>query len=165
MVFNSQYDKSSRLKWCWWQRHVGDFMMVTRCWRQKDNIGDVFRYVTDAFNIIGRSSTSQSCHKHIPSPTSVTNIDVATNCNQIYVHNITSMSIGLSIYPLSRLQYISFWIWKSAIVFMHILTSQRQLIGVLKCHNHLLKLYIEAGAADEISNLKFEFERFYSAKF
>ena len=51
-------------------------MMVTRCWRQKDNIGDVFRYVTDAFNIIGRSSTSQSCHKHIPSPTSVTNIDV-----------------------------------------------------------------------------------------
>ena len=59
------------LQWCCWQRYVGDFIMVT-----------VFRYlwqyhsVGDLFNVINRSPISQSCHQHISSPTSVTNINV-----------------------------------------------------------------------------------------
>ena len=35
-----------------------------------------FRYVGDFLNVLNRSPTSQTCHQHIWSPTSVTNIDV-----------------------------------------------------------------------------------------
>ena len=35
-----------------------------------------FRYVGGFFNVLNRSPTSQTCHQHIWSPTSVTNIDV-----------------------------------------------------------------------------------------
>ena len=57
---------------------VGDFMMVTglRCWWQNHYVGDLFRYVGDFLNALNRSSTSQTCHQHIWSPTSVTRIDV-----------------------------------------------------------------------------------------
>ena len=65
-------------QWCWWHRYVGDFMMVTdfRCWWQNHYVGDFFRYVGDSSNLLNRSPTSQSCHQHIWSPTSVTNINV-----------------------------------------------------------------------------------------
>ena len=63
---------------CWWHRYVGDFMMMTdfRCWWQNHYIGDFFRYVGDFLNVLNRSPTSQTCHQHIWSPTSVTNIDL-----------------------------------------------------------------------------------------
>ena len=53
-------------------------MMVTdlRCWWQNNYVGDFFRYVGDFLNVCNRSPTSQICHQHIWSPTSVTNIDV-----------------------------------------------------------------------------------------
>ena len=53
-------------------------MMVTdfRCWWQNHYVGDFFRYVSDFLNVLNRSPTSQTCHQHIWSPTSVTNIDV-----------------------------------------------------------------------------------------
>ena len=53
-------------------------MLVTdlRCWWQNHYVGDFFRYVGDFLNVLNRSSTSQTCHQHIWSPTSVTNIDV-----------------------------------------------------------------------------------------
>ena len=71
---------------CWWQNHlvgdvfpyVVDLMMVTdlRCWWQNHYVGDSFRYANDFLNVFNRSPTSQTCHQHIWSPTSVTNIDV-----------------------------------------------------------------------------------------
>ena len=53
-------------------------MMVTdfRCWWQNHYVGDFFRYVGDFLNVFNRSPTSQTCHQHIWSPTSVTYIDV-----------------------------------------------------------------------------------------
>ena len=51
---------------------VGDL----RCWWQNHYVGDFFRYVGDFLNVLNRSPTSQTCHQHIWSPTSVTNIDV-----------------------------------------------------------------------------------------
>ena len=47
-------------QWFWWHRYVGDF----------------FRYVCDLSNVLNRPQTSQTCHQHIWSPTSVTNINV-----------------------------------------------------------------------------------------
>ena len=57
-------------------------MMVTyfRCWWQNHYVGDFFRYVGDFLNILNRSLTSQTCHQHIWSPTSITNIDVTIYC-------------------------------------------------------------------------------------
>ena len=62
---------------CWWL-YDGDWfeMLVAEwlCWR-------LFRYVSDFLNVLNRSPTSQTCHQHIWSPTSVTNIDVTeSNC-------------------------------------------------------------------------------------
>ena len=39
-------------------------------------VGDFFRYAGDFLNVLNRSPTSQTCHQHIWSPTSVINIDV-----------------------------------------------------------------------------------------
>ena len=65
-------------QWCWWQRYVGDLMMVTdlRCWWQNHFVGDFFRYVGNFFDAINRSPTSSTYHQYILSPTSVTIIDV-----------------------------------------------------------------------------------------
>ena len=55
-------------------------MLVTDfgCWWQNNYVGDFFRYVGDFLNVLNRSPTSQTCHQHIWSPTSVTNIDITT---------------------------------------------------------------------------------------
>ena len=60
---------------------VGDFMMVTdfRCWWQNHYVGDFFHYLGDFLNVLNRSTTSQTCHQHSWSPTSVTNIDETLN--------------------------------------------------------------------------------------
>ena len=52
--------------------------MVTdfRSWWQNHYVGDFFRNVGDFLNVLNRSPTSQICHQHIWSPTSVTYIDV-----------------------------------------------------------------------------------------
>ena len=57
---------------------VGDFVMATdlRCWWQNHYAGDFFRYIDNFLNVLNRLPTSQTCHQHIWSPTSVTNIDV-----------------------------------------------------------------------------------------
>ena len=64
---------------CWWHRYVGDFMMVTdfRCRWQN-------RYVCDFLNVLNRSPTSQTCHQHICSPTSVTTINVTDGICSFY---------------------------------------------------------------------------------
>ena len=67
---------------------VGDIvMMVTdfRCWWQNHYVGDFVRYVGDFFNALNRSPTSQTCHHHIWSPTSVTNIDVTEQMTYLIV--------------------------------------------------------------------------------
>ena len=54
------------------------WMLVTdlRCWWQNQYVSDFFRYVGDFANVFNRSPTSQTCHQHIWSLTSVTNINV-----------------------------------------------------------------------------------------
>ena len=49
-------------------------MMMTdfRCRWQNHYGGDFFRYVGNFLNVLNRSPTSQTCHQHIWSPTSVT---------------------------------------------------------------------------------------------
>ena len=53
-------------------------MLVTdfRRWWTNHYTGDFFRYVGDFLNVFNRSPTSQTCHQHIWSRTSVTDIDV-----------------------------------------------------------------------------------------
>ena len=51
---------------------VADFFQMLLAY-----VGDFFRYVGDFLKVLNRSPTSQTCHKHIRSPTSVTNIDVS----------------------------------------------------------------------------------------
>ena len=69
--FFDKIKQRNRWQWCWWHRYVGDFMMVTglRCWLQN-------HYVGDFPNVLNRSPTTKTCHQHLWSPTSVTNIDV-----------------------------------------------------------------------------------------
>ena len=45
------------------------------------DVGDFFSYVGDFLNVLNRSPTSQTCHQHIWSLTSVTNIDVTVKIN------------------------------------------------------------------------------------
>ena len=68
--------------------------MVTdlRCWWHNHYVGDFFCYVGDLRNVLNRSSTSQTCHQHIRSRTSVTNIDV-TVCNLYQVDKLNSYAI------------------------------------------------------------------------
>ena len=66
----------------------GDIEMMVidlRCWwRWYHYVVDFFRYVSDTLtiklvtNILNRSSTSQPCHQHIWSQTSVTNTHVTS---------------------------------------------------------------------------------------
>ena len=68
-------------QWCWWHRYVGGFMMVTdfRCWWQNHFcVFWLFLLCWWFFNVLNWSPTSQTCHQHIWSPTSVINIVVTT---------------------------------------------------------------------------------------
>ena len=42
-----------RWQWFWWERYVGDVMMMTdlRCWWQNHYVGDFFCDVDDFFNV------------------------------------------------------------------------------------------------------------------
>ena len=53
-------------------------MIDFRCCWQNHDVGDLFRYYGDFLNVLNRSPTSQTCHQHILSPISVTNIDVTS---------------------------------------------------------------------------------------
>ena len=76
--------KYFRWQWCWWHRYVGDFMVVTDfrcwaeslCWRHFSLCWWFSQYNKSVNIILSRLPTSQTCHQHIWSPTSVTNIDV-----------------------------------------------------------------------------------------
>ena len=80
---------------CWWQNYyVGDrtIMLATfsLCWR---------------FYVLNRSPTSQSCHRNISSPTSVTNIDVSgwfwpkkkNFCHQIFTTRFCHQNFVINI--------------------------------------------------------------------
>ena len=49
-----------------------------RFWWQNHYAGHVFHYVGGFLNVFNQSPITQTCHQHIWSPTSVTNIDVTT---------------------------------------------------------------------------------------
>ena len=100
--------KPIRWQWCWWHRYVGDLMIVIICrckWQKKiywlyfshvDDIPIGHQHhnmpecdVGDWYLMFVPNSwccwrdllpTSQTCHQHIWSPTSVTNIDVTDYC-------------------------------------------------------------------------------------
>ena len=75
---------------------VGDFMMVTdfRCWWQYPYVEDFFRYVGDILNVLNRSPTSQTCHKHIWPSTSVTKIDVTVKNALIEFINFQKINLS-----------------------------------------------------------------------
>ena len=57
-----------------------------------------FRYVGDFLNVLNRSPTSQTCHQHIWSPTSVTNIDVTVKTATIVTHqHIVVINITIAV--------------------------------------------------------------------
>ena len=64
---------------CWWL-YDGDWfeMLVAEslCWRLFSLCWWFSQCIKSVINIFNRSPTSQTCHQHIWSPTSVTNIDV-----------------------------------------------------------------------------------------
>ena len=64
---------------CWWLYDGDRFeMLVTEslCWWFFSLCWWFFQCIKSVTNILNRSPTSQTCHQHIWSPTSVTNIDV-----------------------------------------------------------------------------------------
>ena len=79
---------------CWWfydgdrfKNSVTEFI----CWR--------LFYAGDFFNVLNRSPTSETCHQHISSPTSATNIDVTVEIKTYYklfvwTENINSFLSG-----------------------------------------------------------------------
>ena len=70
---------------CWWL-YDGDWfkMLVTEslCWWLFSLCWWFSLCIKSVTNILNRSPTSQTCHQHIWSPTSVTNIDVTLCLNQ-----------------------------------------------------------------------------------
>ena len=115
-MWNSWKIELWRWQWCWWHRYVGDFMMVTvyRCWWQNHNACDFFRYIGDFLNVLNRSPTSQTCHQHILSPISVTNIDITQISSKLSVCNIHSFVNGKfnSLIHYSRMKVNMFdWVW------------------------------------------------------
>jgi len=93
-------------QWRWWQQYVGDFMTVTdlRCWWQNHYVGDFFRYLSDCFNVFNRSPISWTCHQHILSPTSVTNIDVT----EIFFWNFRSETLPIRFSKVT-VNYFKLW--------------------------------------------------------
>ena len=72
--------------WCWWFYDSDRFkMLVTEslCWRLFSLCWWFSQCIKSVTNILNWSPTSHTCHQHIWSPTSVTNIDV-TNSNCKY---------------------------------------------------------------------------------
>ena len=64
---------------CWWLYDGDRFEMLVAeslCWWLFSLCWWFFKCIKSVTNILKRSSTSQTCHQHIWSPTSATNIDV-----------------------------------------------------------------------------------------
>ena len=95
-----------RWQWCWWHCYVGDFMVVTvlRCWRLFSLCWWFFQCIKSVTNILNRSLTSQTCHQHISSPTSVTNINVT----DLDVHLNSSIEEGNVGYVFPRVIWLQF---------------------------------------------------------
>jgi len=104
---------------CWIVKYgdsdVGDIdMLVTLWWWLISDVGgriivlghtlfgDFFRYVGDFINVLNRSPTSQTCHQHIWSPTSVTNIDVTVKYCSFGTEEIYRWN--------KKNEYVDFWI-------------------------------------------------------
>ena len=71
-----------------------------------------FSYVSDFLNVLNRSPTSQTCHQHIRSPTSVTDIDVTIytaepkNVNSMFLHFISVKLFKINIHLIFNLHRI-----------------------------------------------------------
>ena len=64
---------------CWWLYDGDWFQMLAAeslCWRLFSLCWWFSQCIKSVTNILNRSPTSQTCHRHIWSPTSVTNIDL-----------------------------------------------------------------------------------------
>ena len=67
---------------CHWQRHIGDFIMVT------ESLCLQLFFIMLVFSVY-KSVTSQSCYQHISSPTSVAKMDVAIDIAKNLANQIT----------------------------------------------------------------------------
>jgi len=79
VILNSEVTVMLVTSLCWWL-YDGDWfqMLVSESlyWRLFSLCWWFSQCIKSVTNILNRSSTSQSCHQHIQSPTSVTNSDV-----------------------------------------------------------------------------------------
>ena len=78
-------------------------MMETdfRCWWQNYYVGDFFRHVGDFLNVLNR----QTCHQHIWSLTSVTNIDVTVSRSCMVKQVCTGLKADLGIKTNINIQH------------------------------------------------------------
>ena len=114
------YGKSEGWQWCWWHRYVGDIvMLMTLWWWLISDVGgriimlatffvmSVTFFVMSVFsqriksvtNILNRSLTSKTCHQHICSPTSVTNIVVTIRSTRFFVKRMNEIIISIMKMP------------------------------------------------------------------
>ena len=104
----------SQWQWWWWHRYVGDIVMLVTslcwwlydddwfemlvaeslCWRLFPLCPWFSQCIKSVTNILNRSTTSQTCHQLIWSPTSVTNIDVTDNGESRILHVTRSIPIA-----------------------------------------------------------------------
>ena len=95
---------------CWWQNHkIVTFLL---CWW--------------LFNLRNRSPTSQSCHRNISSPTSVTNIDVSgwfwpkkkNFCHQIFTTRFCHQNVVINIKKSHfTITFFQNWLFQKTIFF------------------------------------------------
>ena len=98
---------------CWWLYDGDWFQMLVAeslCWW-------FFQCIKSVTNILNRSQTSQTCHQHIWSPTSVTNIDVTVlltwQIQTFWTLTLNKHAKILNIYIVS----INSHIWKFSSLF------------------------------------------------
>ena len=105
--------------------------MVTnfRWWWHNHYVADFFRYVGDFLNALNRSPTSQTCHQHIWSPTSVTNIDVTPrrSLDSMMIQNVWfTVCIWFKVFPIGSIFSIFLfeqWFFKFCWFFGHLVLS------------------------------------------
>ena len=99
---------------CWWLYGGDSFeMLVTEslCWRLFLLCWWFSQYIKSVTNILNRSPTSQTCHKHIWSPTSVTNIDVTLMMSPTHPMSFLSSLTNLSYYIFTNWSHYWYLRW------------------------------------------------------
>ena len=110
--------RSRRWQWYWWLYDENWFQMLVAqslCWRLISLCWWFSQGIKSVTNILNRSPTSQTCHHHFWSPTSVTNIDLTDSESLIEISILTTKNLhkkklGESV-PSQHCWHNHFW-WK-----------------------------------------------------